>query len=674
MRIYLDFETYFDKDYSLRKMSMEEYINDPRFEAYMLSVAVNDEPVRVYTGYDVHKVVAALPLDRPNVYTWAQHARFDTFILETRFKKEVKNPICLRSQARWCGVSRLSRESLDALAMFFGLPPKGEALHNMCGVRWGELALYKRGAMIEYCRQDTYLLREIERRMRDKCSQEVLDFIAMSVKAYTQPKIQIDVSLLEEYVVSLEQKQEQAKEEIMQFFAFKSMDEFMKTIRSPVKFPAMLASLGVEVPMKVSENKTKTARKKAEAAGIDPGSIAEQMSYALSKDDPDFLALLDHEDERVRLLVQIRLEHNSSIAKTRAETFINIGRRSALPVTIEAYQAHTGRFSGASHVENSRSDRTNMQNLSKRKGDKTLRRSLVAPEGCVFVEGDSGQVEARVGAYIACQFDLLEGFRNNEDVYCDLASAFFNLPALEIEQRAKIEKDKAAITMRNAGKTGVLSGQYGVGPEKFARKLWTDNVKLAETRAEHNAIAARIHGVLAAKYPALKQFRNTCQRVVEALERGERGTFGGHENRLFQFHSDIDIFGRPTPGIILPNGYPILYPNLRVIGEGQYGPQYGYDKLFAGRVETNYIYGGLLFNNICQGSASGMLAWQAGHIDKMFPICLNIHDSFCSIVAQEYVEIAVECYKTWLTTPPDYFSMVPLSCEVETGKRYGEME
>ena len=42
----LDFETYYDKEYSLSKMTTEEYIRDDRFEIIGLAVKKNDKPTR----------------------------------------------------------------------------------------------------------------------------------------------------------------------------------------------------------------------------------------------------------------------------------------------------------------------------------------------------------------------------------------------------------------------------------------------------------------------------------------------------------------------------------------------------------------------------------------------------------------------------------------------------
>ena len=45
-----DFETYYDKEYSLTKMTTEAYINDPRFEAIMLGLRWPDGTYEVVDG------------------------------------------------------------------------------------------------------------------------------------------------------------------------------------------------------------------------------------------------------------------------------------------------------------------------------------------------------------------------------------------------------------------------------------------------------------------------------------------------------------------------------------------------------------------------------------------------------------------------------------------------
>jgi DNA polymerase len=40
--ITLDFETFYDKDFSLSKLTTEEYVRDPRFEVIGVAVKVND--------------------------------------------------------------------------------------------------------------------------------------------------------------------------------------------------------------------------------------------------------------------------------------------------------------------------------------------------------------------------------------------------------------------------------------------------------------------------------------------------------------------------------------------------------------------------------------------------------------------------------------------------------
>jgi hypothetical protein len=48
--ITVDFETYYDKEYSLSKMTTEEYIRDDRFEVIGVAVAIDDDPPEWFSG------------------------------------------------------------------------------------------------------------------------------------------------------------------------------------------------------------------------------------------------------------------------------------------------------------------------------------------------------------------------------------------------------------------------------------------------------------------------------------------------------------------------------------------------------------------------------------------------------------------------------------------------
>ncbi len=49
--ITLDFETFWDSDYTLSKMSPLEYVMDPRFEVISVSMKVDDYPTDVFFGH-----------------------------------------------------------------------------------------------------------------------------------------------------------------------------------------------------------------------------------------------------------------------------------------------------------------------------------------------------------------------------------------------------------------------------------------------------------------------------------------------------------------------------------------------------------------------------------------------------------------------------------------------
>jgi DNA polymerase len=170
-----------------------------------------------------------------------------------------------------------------------------------------------------------------------------------------------------------------------------------------------------------------------------------RQTYAFSKTDEEFKALLEHPDTQVQALVAARLGVKSTIEETRTERFIGIALRGPMPVPLRYYAAHTGRWGG--------DDKLNLQNLPR---TSPLKKAILAPYGYVIIDSDSSQIEARTLAWLAGQDDLVEAFDRGEDVYRIMASAIY-LKAIE-----DVTKDE-----RFVGKTTILGAGYGMGAAKF---------------------------------------------------------------------------------------------------------------------------------------------------------------------------------------------------------------
>ena len=112
--VFLDFETFYDDQYSLKKLSIEEYVRDPRFEAHMLAIAKAEDPVQVVAPENIKATLERYRVADPNTRVFIQNGRFDAFIASQRYGVVIANPICAMCMERWTGMSRMCRESLKA--------------------------------------------------------------------------------------------------------------------------------------------------------------------------------------------------------------------------------------------------------------------------------------------------------------------------------------------------------------------------------------------------------------------------------------------------------------------------------------------------------------------------------------------------------------------------------
>lgn len=464
----LDFESYFStKDgYTLTKMGPISYIRDSRFSAQLMSYIVTDastmtyDRVRVAEHDNIPAVLAALKLDAPDVVTVAHNGNgFDFLILSEIYHVVPRIAIDTMCMERWTGVSRIQNESLKSMAKFFQCGEKVEGTVISDGRKWPEdFTPDERTAFIQYCRNDTEQCFLSFKAMLPFMTADALLFSSITAKMACNPVLRLDDDMLTAYLNELSDKVTKARNDINKMFMFKSDEDFLKAIRSSASFVKMLELLGRKPPMKYSVAKSETKRKKLEAEGKHNLKEEDYAVYtpALAKSDLDFVAMASDADERVALLVRTRLENNSSIQRSRAETFHALAKSGRpMPVMLNAFKAHTSRYT-AGNSEGS-SDKLNLQNLSKRDPSQlTLRKAVQAPEGMALVACDSSQIEARILAYVANETELVDAFRRGADPYADLAEKIFQIPSEKIHKGAK-SGDKKLKAYRNVGKTGILS-------------------------------------------------------------------------------------------------------------------------------------------------------------------------------------------------------------------------
>ena len=465
--VVLDFETYWNsKDYTLSKIGPISYIRDSRFSAQLMSYIVTDastmtyDRVRVAEHDNIPAVLAALKLDAPDVVTVAHNGNgFDFLILSEIYHVVPRIAIDTMCMERWTGVSRIQNESLKSMAKFFQCGEKVEGTVISDGRKWpDDFTPDERTAFIQYCRNDTEQCFLSFKAMLPFMTADALLFSSITAKMACNPVLRLDDDMLTAYLNELSDKVTKARNDINRMFMFKSDEDFLKAIRSSASFVKMLELLGRKPPMKYSVAKSETKRKKLEAEGKTNLSEEGYAVYtpALAKSDLDFVAMASDADERVALLVRTRLENNSSIQRSRAETFHALAKSGRpMPVMLNAFKAHTSRYT-AGNSEGS-SDRLNLQNLSKRDPSQlTLRKAVQAPEGMALVACDSSQIEARILAYVANETELVDAFRRGADPYADLAEKIFQIPSEKIHKGAK-SGDKKLKAYRNVGKTGILS-------------------------------------------------------------------------------------------------------------------------------------------------------------------------------------------------------------------------
>jgi len=605
--ITVDFETYYEKStFSLSKMTTEEYVRDDKFEVIGVGVKLNGGETEWASG--THEQIK----DYLDSFSWADsmmlahNTAFDGFILSQKFgiyAKAYADTMCMARGLH--GVE--SSAGLGSLVEAYKIGVKGDEVIAASGKKREEFTEEELSRYGDYCINDVNLTYKLFNVMVTRgFPKKEMKLIDLTLRMFIQPKLDLDLNLLEMHLRDVQDKKN---------MLLLQADVDKTDLASNPKFAALLEKLGVKVPMKVSPTTNKE-------------------TYALAKNDEEFKALAEHPDVRVQALVAARLGTKSTLEETRTERFIGIAKRGLMPVPLKYYAAHTGRWGG--------SDSLNLQNLPSR-GDNAgkLKKAIVAPEGYAIIDADSSQIEARVLAWLAGQNDLVEAFKNGEDVYKIMASAIYGKDATEIT------KDE-----RFVGKTTILGAGYGMGAIKFQAQLKTFGTAITEGESRH------IIQVYRETYPHIVALWRQAQQALEAISKGYTTSLG-REGVLY-----IDPVEK---GIRLPSGLLMRYEKLVPIRDDK-GIQYQYKT----RYGWNKIYGGKVIENACQAIARCIIGEQMINISKRYDVVLTVHDAIACLVPEAEVEEAQKFIEDSMRWTPEWAEGLPVNCESGYGKSYGD--
>lgn len=610
--ITIDFETYYDKEFSLSKITTEEYIRSEQFEVIGVAAKVDDQQTQWCTGSKEQIAKFLHYLDLPSHDVLAHHMAFDGAILAWQFGIRPKYYLDTLSMARPLTGLTVGG-SLAALAKKFELGAKGTEVVNALGKRREAFSPQEIFAYGTYCMNDVNLTYELFKILKPHSTTKELYIIDLMLRMYIDPVLELDKEKLTHHLSNVQTKKEELMRRISDAIG---KDDLM----SNMKFADVLKKLGVEPPMKVSLRTNK-------------------MAYAFGKTDYEFKALLEHEDPRVQAVVSARLGIKSTLEETRTISFLGIADRGTLPIMLNYYGAHTGRASGG--------DKMNLQNLPR---GGTLRKSIKAPEGHVVIAVDSAQIEARVVAWLAGQDDLVEDFRNGVDIYSKFASDVYERP---------IDKSIDKVE-RFVGKTCILGLGYGMGKDKFKSTLKIGMAGVSVDLPLEDA--ERIVRLYRQKYERITSLWADADKALPAIANGFDYKFG----------ASIALCATPE-GIRLPNDMLVRYPGLHKTNEGfVYTTKRGSIKIYGGKVVENVVQALARIVVFDQMAKIDQEFRKRDSADTRFKVALTVHDEVVAVVPKIDAQRSLDFMIKVMSTPPQWAQGLPVACEGDFALTYGD--
>lgn len=340
-----------------------------------------------------------------------------------------------------------------------------------------------------------------------------------------------------------------------------------------------------------------------------------------------------------------------------------------------------------------------------------LRPMVRADEGTEFIAGDFSAIEARVLAWLAGQEDILELFRNDEDVYSHQASLIYGWP---VDRKVHITEGmvgKVSILalgyQGGIGAFGQMAKGYGLDLRPVYKSIWkstTDEEKVSAKRAVGaykakkagdpeilDDASARAADIIKQRWRAsnnhtVKFWDKIESAAIAAVERWnsplpeaeKRDLWGKDWARVPCGRVTYYCQGRGSQKFLmceLPSGRCIAYHRPKIQKKktpwGAMKPvlQYWGTNSQSGKYICMDAYGGLLTENIVQAVSRDLMAEAMLRLeDAGYPTIFTVHDEDVAQVNKGFGSVAE--FEGIMEQPPEWAHGLPIKVEAWRGERY----
>ena len=610
----LDFETYYDSDYSLSKMSTEDYVEDDRFEIIMVGLKCNSEKTEVFSAQDITQYrdwLLSKGVDRGAVL--CHNTMFDALILQRRLG--IIPPLLLDTL---CMAQALLKPFHASISLSSCLKHttsplrKGTYVADMKGRRLDSLTSSEFRQYAEYCATDVDGEYWLFNHLKPQLPKDEFLLIDMTLRMYIQPQFTLDPEILKGVMDDEREKKRKLLEALPKHIP-------LTDLTSNPKFAKVLEKLGVEVPYKISPTTLKP-------------------TYAFSKTDAQWKDLEDEyaDDPIVSAVLAARMGVKSTIGETRARRFYEIAERyGKLRVPLRYYGAHTGRYAGMEKI-----NCQNLPRIPRNPVDRNhLRFAVRAVPGNVVLAADLSQIEARLNAWIAGCDPLLQVFRDRGDPYCAFASRVYNRPITKRDQNERF-----------VGKTCILGLGYGMGWKKLQATFRKDGMKVPSNECE------RYVHIYRDTYHQIPALWKTCDNLISEMASGS----------AFQMIGPVMA---TKDRLTLPNGMSINYHKLAWTQDKKFE---GWSFEYGGRRKT--LWGGAMVENIVQALARITVMEHMIEARKRLNLrpALQAHDELVYCVPEKEADYFQSAILEIMKTPPSFAPDLPIDAEAKWGETYGD--